>query len=134
MFGVVSHAHVQLRILTHILDWKGCSSFQSSLFSGICLVRSNISAVVPKTLQLGRHVLSVVGSVAIHLVYVNENLILSPKIDQLRILSRLSLGFHFDGIHAVFHVSGIVSIFNYRQSAKLQEELVDHNEGGCVSA
>ena len=35
--------------------------------------------------------LLVVGSVAIHLVHVNANLFLSRKIDQFRMLSRLSL-------------------------------------------
>ena len=35
-------------------------------------------------------------------------------------------------MHAALHVSGILSIFNYRHSAKLQKELVDHNESGCV--
>ena len=31
------------------------------------------------------------------------------------------LGFHCDGIHAVLHVSGVVSIFDCLQSAKLQK-------------
>ena len=40
---------------THtLLDWKRCSSSQSSPFSSICIVRSNISAGV----QLVRHVFS----------------------------------------------------------------------------
>ena len=39
-----------------------------------------------------------------------------------------------DVIHAVLRVSGVVSILNCCQSAKCQKELVDPNEGGCVSA
>ena len=41
---VVSHAHVRLRILTLLLDWKRCSSSQSPPFSVIRIVCSNISA------------------------------------------------------------------------------------------
>ena len=132
--GVVSHAHVQLRILTPLLDWKRCSSSQSSPFSGICIVRSNISAGVPKTLQLVRHVLSCCRQCRTPPCLRNANLILSLKIDQLRMLSRLSLDFIATGYTLYFMSACIVSIFNYRQSAKLQKELVDHNEGGYVSA
>ena len=39
-----------------------------------------------------------------------------------------------DGVHAVLRVSGVVSIFNCRQSAKFLKELVNPNEAGCVSA
>ena len=88
----------------------------------------------PKPFNLFDTFFLVVGSVAIHLVYVNANLFLSLKNDQLRMLSRLSLDFTATGYTLYFMSVGIVSIFNYRQSAKLQKELVDHNEGGCVSA
>ena len=37
-------SHVQLRILTLLLDWKRCSSSPSSSFSSICIVRPNNSA------------------------------------------------------------------------------------------
>ena len=46
-----SHDRVELRILTPLLDWKRCSSSQSSPFSGICIVRSNISARCGCSLQ-----------------------------------------------------------------------------------
>ena len=62
-------------------------------------------------------------SVAINLVHVSANLFLSRKIDQLR----CSL------LHAVLRVSSVVNIFICLQSAKLSKELVDPNEGGCVS-
>ena len=39
-----------------------------------------------------------------------------------------------DCIHAVLRVSCVVSIVDCFQSANLLKELVDHNEGGCVSA
>ena len=44
VFAVLFRAHVQLRILTPLLDWKRCSNSQSSPFSDIRIVRSNISA------------------------------------------------------------------------------------------
>ena len=92
-----------------------------------------------------RFSLLVVGSVAIHFVYENANLFIYLKIDQRRMLSRLSLDFTATGIHAVLHVScvtsifdcnhcdlrdarhavlrlsGVVSIFDCFQSAKLQK-------------
>ena len=114
MFGVLSHAHVQLRILTPLLDWKRCSSSQSSPFSSSCIVRSNISAGVPKPFNLFDTFFLVVGSVAIHLGYLNASLFLSRKVDQLRMLSRLSLDFTATGNTPYFHVIGVVSIFNYR--------------------
>ena len=75
-------------------------------------------------------------SVAIHLVHSNANLFLSRKIDQLRsILSVFGSYCNLrDGRHAVLRVNSVASILNCRQSAKLQKELVDPNEGGCVSA
>ncbi len=51
-FVVVFHAHVQLRILTLLLDWKRCSSSQSSSFSVIRTIRSKISAGWGCSLQL----------------------------------------------------------------------------------
>ena len=105
VFGVLSHAHVHLRIFTLLLDWKRCSSSQSSPFSGICIVRSNISAGFGCSVQfviLFDTFFLVVGSVAIHIVYVNANLFLSRKIDQLRMLSRLSLDFTATGYTLYF--------------------------------
>ena len=67
-----------------------CSSSQSSPVSGICVVRSNISAGCWCSVQfviLFDTFFLVVGSVAIHLVYINANLFVSLKIDQLRMLS-----------------------------------------------
>ena len=83
---------------------------QSSPFSSSCIVRSNISARVPKPFNLFDTFFLVVGSVAIHLGYLNANLFLSRKVDQLRMLSRLSLDFTATGNALYFHVIGVVSI------------------------
>ena len=49
-------------------------------------------------------------------------------------LSRLSLDFNAIFAPVCIPVVGIVvSIFTCRQSAKLQKELVDHNEGGLFT-
>ena len=75
-------------------------------------------------------------SVAIQLVHVNANQFLSRKIDQLRCVLSVfgSYCTLLDGRHAVLRVSSVVSLFHCRQSAKFLKELVDPNEGGCVSA
>ena len=92
-------SRVQQRILTHLLDWERCPSSQSSPFSLIRTVSKTKFSVGFGCSFSTRHLvrdltglfLLVVGSVAIHLVHVNANLFDSPKIDQFRMLSRLSL-------------------------------------------
>ena len=111
-FVVVHHAHVQLRILTPLLDWKRCSSSQSYSFSVISFVSSApfvplapnflrvstrfSAACAPTSRHLVRDLIGlfflVVGSVAIHLVYADANLFHFEKVEQLWMLSRLSLG------------------------------------------
>ena len=120
VFVVMFRAHVQLRILTLLLDWKRCSSSQSSPFSGMCIVRSNISAGCGCFHQLvilfdtffisSKMFLLVVGSVATHLVHANTNLFLSLKIDHFRMLSRLSLAFTviFATGHTLYFVSAVL--------------------------
>ena len=106
--------------------------------------------VLSPTRHLVRHILYLVRdlvgisllavcTVAIHLVHANANLFLSRKIDQCRMLSRLSLDFTelfaTAGYTLYFVVSCVVSISNCRRSAcQASKELVDPNEGGCVSA
>ena len=105
VFVVVHHAHVQLRILTPLLDWKRCPSSQSSPFSVHRIISTKFSAGCGCSLQLvilfdtifisfeisWKMFLLAVCSVAIHLIHVNANLFLSRKIDPFRMLSRLPL-------------------------------------------
>ncbi len=81
-FVVVFHAHVQLRILTLLLDWKRCSSSQSSSFSVIRTIRSKISAGWECSLQLNFSCFLPAMSQSI-LFTQNATLFLSRKIDQL---------------------------------------------------
>ena len=108
VFVVMFRAHVQLRILTPLLDWKRCSSSQSSSFSGIstkfqqvlCVFCNEIlfqQILIDTFLRLVRDLIALsllaACSVAIRLVHENVNLYLSWEIDQCRMLSRLSLDF-----------------------------------------
>ena len=52
VFVVVHHAHVQLRMLTPLLDWKRCPSSQSSPFSVLRIISTKFSAVCGCSLQL----------------------------------------------------------------------------------
>ena len=69
--------------------------------------------------HLVRHVLHLVRDLidfpcllfAIHLVYVNANLFLSRKIDQLRMLSRLSLDFTATG-YTLYFMSAVLRAFS----------------------
>ena len=81
--SVVDTLRHSYRLLQHLC---GCSQKPFNLFDTFFLV---------------------VGSVAIHLVYVIANLFLSLKIDQLRKLSRLSLDFTATG-YALYFMSAVL--------------------------
>ena len=85
----VSFAPTSLRVLGALSNSSSCSTRSSS--------RS----------RSHRFSLLVVGSVAIHLVYVNTHLFLSLKIDQLRMLSRLSLDFTATG-YTLYFMSAVL--------------------------
>ena len=120
-------AHVQLRILTLLLDWKRRSSSQSSSFSSIRIVRSNISAGCGYSLQLVilfeaffisfeiSSKLSCLLSAVPQSILFTQMLIcfFLNRFYQCRKLFASVLGFHCnlrDGRYAVLRVSGVVSI------------------------
>ena len=127
LFAIAFHAHVQLRILSPLLDWKRCSSSQSSSFSVIRTISTKFlcGLWVFSPLHLVRDLIALflhaACSVAIHLVRSNANLFLSRKIVQLRSILSVFRSYCnlLDGRHAVLRVSSVVSLFNCRQSAKL---------------
>ena len=135
VFVVMFRAHVQLRILTPLLDWKRCSSSQSSPFSDIRTIRSNISAGCGCSLQLvilfdTFFISFEISSEISCLLSAVSQFILFTQIQICLFLGRLNnfeccrvclFGHHCDlrdGIHAVLRVSGGVSIFNWLQSDK----------------
>ena len=80
------------------LDWKRCSSSQSSPFSVIRIISTEFFCglwVFSPTRHLVRDLIELflfaACSVAILLVHANANLFLSRKINQIRMLARLSL-------------------------------------------
>ena len=101
VFVVVHHAHVQLRILTHLLDWKLCPSSPSSPFSVLRIISTKFSAVsgaaLSRTRHLVRHVLHLVRNFLASCGQCRTpscsrkctKLFLSRKLDHFRMLSRL---------------------------------------------
>ena len=79
MVVVVFHVQMQLRIPTHLLDWKRCSSSQSFSFSVISTIFQIFGRlwVLSPTRHLVEDLIEIsllaVGSVAIHLVHAKTN-------------------------------------------------------------
>ena len=77
MVVVVFHVQMQLRIPTHLLDWKRCSSSQSFSFSVISTIFPIFGRVLSPTRHLVEDLIEIsllaVGSVAIHLVHAKTN-------------------------------------------------------------
>ena len=93
-----------LRHLYHSLQ-------QFCLFWMFCPISSSCSTRSSSQSRSHRFSLLVVGSVAIHFVYVNAHLFLSRKIDQLRMLSRLSLEFTATG-YTLYFMSAVFRAFS----------------------
>ena len=113
---------MQLRLLTPLLDWKRCSCSQSSSFSGICIVRSNNSVVFGCSVQFVILFDTFFISFEISSIFLacccrnppclrKCNLFLSRKIDQLRMLSRLSLDFTATG-YTLYFMSAVLRAFS----------------------
>ena len=138
---------MQLRILTHLLDWRRCSSSQScsfSVISSVSFVPSRIRSKFSEgaltrfcfcTCAHKPFTLFEISSIFLLAVHAKVTLLLSLKIDHFGksfpslglaatfTLSRLSMDIICnlrDWKHAVLNVSSVVSIFNCRRSAKRQ--------------
>ena len=132
VFVFVKHAHcatentyipARLTALSQALS-RTHSQSSPRIFPNFSNVSAGVqnSEGVPRTRHLVRDLVEMlllaVCSVEIDLVHATGNLFHFEKIDQLRMLSRLSLdlaAIFTVGKHAVLHVSKVVSIFDCRQ-------------------
>ena len=126
--------HVQLRILTPVLDWKRWSSSQSSPFSVISFIFTRCSAVCGCSLQLV--ILWKISSIFYCLLYaVSQSVLFLGRLftfECCRVCPWTSLrSSRLDT--RCSSCQRCCEHFQLSSECLVSKELVDPNEGGCVS-